>query len=203
MTTPRIPLTDAAIVKRGEARFPVAGMQCNTSCCFYAFCQNSNDFGKCNGFVLMQGADLELMQRNLDSDSIEYIKNSFAVIQRSLTEGDTEYADIVTRDISRLGEYVNQPKPPQKEPVNISVFETYQLPVNANIQKPAVEPKEPEPPRIPYEDLPLIIERGFVFEAFTPPEICMPDQCPNIHCGARKEEHRGKPCIYKEVEKNP
>jgi hypothetical protein len=104
-----IPAQDATIIYRGEAKFPTVGSQCNASCAFYAFCANSEDFGTCKGFILMNGQNLAQLKRNLDEDSIEYVKNSFPVIQRMLNNGHHDFAETVTRDVQRLGE-IARPK---------------------------------------------------------------------------------------------
>jgi len=105
--THTIPAQDVAIIHRGEARFPVEGSQCNASCAFYAFCGNSQDFGTCKGFILMNGENLAQIKRDLDEKSVEYITNAYPVIQRSLTNGDRDFADAVTRDVQRLGAIVS------------------------------------------------------------------------------------------------
>jgi hypothetical protein len=192
----RIPKTDAEIVKRGEARFPIKGSTCDAACAFYAFCANSVDFGNCRGFVLTNGQNLAIIKRNLDENTVEYVKNSFQTIQRSLDSGDTAFAHVIVRDISRLGEIANPPKP-QKEPINVSVFETYQLPVNANIQKPAVEPKPDEPERILFEDVAvrnIDVVASHISKDY--PEICTP-QCPYSTCPYKRQENYGKPCQQK------
>jgi hypothetical protein len=50
----------------------------------------------------MDGDNAKLLQRNLDSDTIEYIQNAYAVVERSIQNGDVEYAELLERDIQRL-----------------------------------------------------------------------------------------------------
>ncbi|MCW4003643.1 MAG: hypothetical protein NWE95_07010 [Candidatus Bathyarchaeota archaeon] len=197
--TIRISTQDADIIHRGEARFPTQGSQCNASCAFYAFCANSVDFEKCRGFILMNGENLALIKRNLDENTIQYIQNSYPVIQRSLRSGDREFAEVVTRDIKRLGEMIPQTSNSEQKIINVSLFGDYQLPLNANITKPTPNPQQPQPEttttlHLRNCDIQRSIQEDRLKQTY--PEFCTPE-CPHMQCPYRRAQNYGKTCLQK------
>ena len=201
----KIPSNHAQIILRDSARFPTEGSQCDASCAFYWCCENSQDFGECKGFVLLNHGNLEHIKRTLDEHIDEYIQNSYQAIQRCLDNGTEDMGDIILRDIDSIGKQFSNKRQPSgfiamlesAHPTTPSEPEP-QEPSQSDFQRMLSESGkntvvERQVQTIPSILFPTIDESQF-------PDLCDPTKCPKDfarHCRANTENHWGKPCIYK------
>ena len=103
-----------------------------------------------------------------------------------------DYADIVVRDVSRLGEMI-QPKSEDTQILNISVFGESQV-LSDQIEEPITRTKSKQPlppPQIATRN--IDIQKQYRQEY---PEICTPN-CEFSTCSYKRPENFRKPCQRK------
>jgi len=134
----KISTRDANLILSDDKRFPTIGSDCNASCCFYFCCANSEDYGKCQGFIMMNGESARLLKRTLDNNVLEYIQNSYVTAQHALTNGNMETVECVTRDIHQLEELSKQ----TEKRFTLRGMDIFEIEPDGSLSIP--EPKEPE-----------------------------------------------------------
>jgi hypothetical protein len=167
---PTIPQKDADIILRKTAKFPTKGSQCNSACAFYFCCANGKDFEQCQGFLMLNGETKKLLEKNLGTDAVEYIKNSYDFVERAIANGNLEAVDVVVRDLSQLRE--------RAEPETTDFAEAMRRGFSSiqGAVSPMAAPSLEEDAR----------EKTY-------PETCT-DGCKFVTCPYRKEENYGLPC---------
>jgi hypothetical protein len=184
---------------------------CSPACVFYADCKNYSQNEPCSGFRLLEnGNAVHRILQNLSENDKIYIERCMEKIPRTT---DSEEKETLIGEVRR---YLHEPEPQttQHREGFLAMVEASRGTVERKEEKQEEQPPtsqfmamlsesgksnqphtvvERQVQTIPSILFPTINESQF-------PDLCDPTKCPKDfarHCRANREEHFGKPCIYK------
>jgi hypothetical protein len=119
---------------------------------------------------MLNGETKKLLEKNLGTDAVEYIKNSYDFIKRAIANGNLEGIDVVVRDLSQLRERAEPEKTDFAEAMRRGFSNVQGATASMNLEEDRRES--------------------------TYPELCS-DGCKHITCPYQKEQNYGKPCLQR------
>jgi hypothetical protein len=194
-----IPMSHGEVIQREGHIIPQINLTlCSPACVFYADCKNYSQNEPCSGFRLLEnGNAVHRILQNLSENDKIYIERCMEKIPQTT---DSEEKETLIGEVRR---YLHEPE-------HREGFRAMLESVHPTSEKQEPEPSQSEFQRmlsessknsnverqiqtIPSILFPTVNESQF-------PDLCDPDKCPPNyarHCRANREEHWGKPCIYK------
>ena len=176
-----IPKSHVTVIRKGGSILPQVNLTpCTPACTFYVDCANFSQNQPCQGFKLLQnGNAVNRILQNLSEDDKIYVERC---MERILQTTDTEEKELLNTEVLRWLDPAD--RKPKERRFTFRGFEPYEIDENGTLSIP--QPNEEKPD----------IQRAFSMTAFTPPETCDPDTCPNVFCESRRAENKGHRCFY-------